>query len=280
MSDSKRGMDRGLTSYGDVGFSRFLRRAFIKGMGYSEEALSKPVVGIANTFSGYNACHANAPDLVEAVKRGVMLKRLPCGRLSDDFAARELRLSDLDVSAEPDGARHRGDAARPADGCRRAGRRLRQDRPGPIDGGDQCRHAGGAIGDRPDDDGLTSGCACGRLHRLPPVLGLLSCRGGRRDGNCRGQRAIGPRRRYLFGNGDREHHGADRGGPGHGAAQFGDRAGGIRRSQADRRSVRRGGRLPCREPGHAGRHCHASIDRERPTGFCLPSADRPTASFT
>jgi dihydroxy-acid dehydratase len=73
MSNTGRGMDKGLTSYGDAGFSRFLRRAFIKGMGYSDEALSRPVIGIANTFSGYNACHGNVPGLLEAVKRGVML---------------------------------------------------------------------------------------------------------------------------------------------------------------------------------------------------------------
>ncbi len=73
MSDTGRGMDKGLTSYGDTGFSRFLRQAFIKGMGYTDEALSRPIVGIANTYSGYNACHGNVPDLIEAVKRGVML---------------------------------------------------------------------------------------------------------------------------------------------------------------------------------------------------------------
>ena len=73
MTDHKQGMQRGLTSYGDAEFSVFLRKAFIKAMGYSEDALSRPIVGIANTYSGYNACHGNAPDLVEAVKRGVML---------------------------------------------------------------------------------------------------------------------------------------------------------------------------------------------------------------
>ena len=73
MTDDKRGMQRGLTTYGDAEFSVFLRKAFIKAMGYSEDALSRPIVGIANTFSGYNACHGNVPDLVEAVKRGVML---------------------------------------------------------------------------------------------------------------------------------------------------------------------------------------------------------------
>jgi dihydroxy-acid dehydratase len=67
------GMRKGLTSYGDDGFSLFLRRAFIKAMGYSDDALSRPIVGIVDTSSAYNACHANVPQLVEAAKRGVML---------------------------------------------------------------------------------------------------------------------------------------------------------------------------------------------------------------
>ena len=67
------GMHKGLTSYGDDGFSLFLRRAFIKAMGYSDDALSRPIVGIVDTSSGYNACHGNVPHLVEAAKRGVML---------------------------------------------------------------------------------------------------------------------------------------------------------------------------------------------------------------
>ncbi|WMS44674.1 IlvD/Edd family dehydratase [Acuticoccus sp. MNP-M23] len=74
MADSKdRGLKKGLTSYGDSAFSLFLRKAFIKGMGYSDDALDRPIVGVVDTFSAYNACHANVPDLVEAVKRGVML---------------------------------------------------------------------------------------------------------------------------------------------------------------------------------------------------------------
>ncbi|MDP4796870.1 MAG: dihydroxy-acid dehydratase [Rhodospirillales bacterium] len=67
------GMRRGLTRYGDEEFSLYLRKAFIKAMGYSDDALSRPVIGIANTFSEFNACHGNAPKIVEAVKRGVML---------------------------------------------------------------------------------------------------------------------------------------------------------------------------------------------------------------
>ncbi|MDB5999437.1 MAG: dihydroxyacid dehydratase, partial [Rhizobacter sp.] len=67
------GMRKGLTSYGDQGFSLFLRKAFIKGAGYTDAALDRPVIGIANTGSDYNPCHGNAPQLMEAVKRGVML---------------------------------------------------------------------------------------------------------------------------------------------------------------------------------------------------------------
>src|SRR5215218_10638910 len=67
------GMRKGLTSYGDADFSLFLRKAFIKAMGLSDDALARPVVGIANTFSDYNACHGNVPKLVESIKRGVLL---------------------------------------------------------------------------------------------------------------------------------------------------------------------------------------------------------------
>ena len=72
-NNDPKGMKRGLTRYGDEAFSLFLRKAFIKAMGYTEDALSRPIVGIVDTYSGYNACHANVPDIIEAVKRGVML---------------------------------------------------------------------------------------------------------------------------------------------------------------------------------------------------------------
>lgn len=68
-----KGLRKGLTSYGDAGFSLFLRKAFIKAMGYSDDALDRPIVGITNTYSDYNPCHGNAPQLIEAAKRGVML---------------------------------------------------------------------------------------------------------------------------------------------------------------------------------------------------------------
>ena len=75
------GLRKGLTSYGDQGFSLFLRKAFIKGAGFTDAALDRPVIGIANTGSSYNPCHGNVPQLIEAVKRGVML----AGGLPMDF---------------------------------------------------------------------------------------------------------------------------------------------------------------------------------------------------
>ena len=67
-----RGLRRGLTQYGDARFSLFLRKAFIKAMGYSDDALERPIVGITNTYSEFNPCHATVPQLIAAVKRGVM----------------------------------------------------------------------------------------------------------------------------------------------------------------------------------------------------------------
>ena len=71
--EKTQGLSRGLTNYGDFDFSVYLRRSFASSMGYSREVLKKPVVGIANSFSGFNNCHRNFPELLEAVKRGVLL---------------------------------------------------------------------------------------------------------------------------------------------------------------------------------------------------------------
>jgi dihydroxy-acid dehydratase len=86
------GLRQGLTSYGDAHFSLFLRKAFIKAAGYGDDALSRPVIGIINTFSGFNPCHANVPQLIEATKRGVMLNgglpiEFPTISLHESFAS-------------------------------------------------------------------------------------------------------------------------------------------------------------------------------------------------
>lgn len=75
------GLRQGLTSYGDVHFSLFLRKVFIKALGYSEDALSRPIIGIINTYSSFNPCHAKMPQLNETANRGVQLN----GGLAIDF---------------------------------------------------------------------------------------------------------------------------------------------------------------------------------------------------
>ncbi|KAK9773435.1 putative Dehydratase IlvD1 [Seiridium cardinale] len=67
----------------DPHFSLFLRKVFIKALGYSKDALSRPVIGVVSTYSSFNPCHANVPQLIEAVKQGVQLR----GGLAIDFPA-------------------------------------------------------------------------------------------------------------------------------------------------------------------------------------------------
>ena len=75
------GLARGLTNYGDRDFALYLRRSFARSMGYSVAALARPIVGIANSASGFNNCHRHFPELLEAVRRGV----LSAGGLPVDF---------------------------------------------------------------------------------------------------------------------------------------------------------------------------------------------------
>ena len=73
MSDDKpQGLARGLTHYGDAGFALFLRRSFARSMGYSTALLAEPTIGIASAASDLNNCHRHFPELIDAVKRGVL----------------------------------------------------------------------------------------------------------------------------------------------------------------------------------------------------------------
>jgi dihydroxy-acid dehydratase len=72
MTETAHGLEHGLTNYGDRDFSLYLRRSFAQSMGYSRAMLAKPVIGIAYTPSGFNNCHRHFPELLEAVKRGVL----------------------------------------------------------------------------------------------------------------------------------------------------------------------------------------------------------------
>ncbi|UCF38004.1 MAG: dihydroxy-acid dehydratase [Acidobacteriota bacterium] len=68
---AKKGLGNRLTQYGDEEFALYLRRSFASSMGFSREALGKPIIGILNTYSELNNCHRHLPELVQAVKRGV-----------------------------------------------------------------------------------------------------------------------------------------------------------------------------------------------------------------
>jgi dihydroxy-acid dehydratase len=81
MAPRNQGLADGLTDYGDRDFSLYLRRSFAQSMGYSLAMLRRPVVGIAYTQSGFNNCHRHFPELLEAVKRGV----IAAGALPIDF---------------------------------------------------------------------------------------------------------------------------------------------------------------------------------------------------
>ena len=70
--NKKRGIDRNLTSYGDVEFSRYMRRAFLSSAGYDRDDLERPLIGIVDTSSDYNTCHRQMPEMIQAVKRGVL----------------------------------------------------------------------------------------------------------------------------------------------------------------------------------------------------------------
>jgi dihydroxy-acid dehydratase len=71
-NESPKGLRGGLTNYGDRGFSLYLRRSFASAMGYSREMLDRPIVGIAHSASDFNNCHRHFPEMIEAVKRGVL----------------------------------------------------------------------------------------------------------------------------------------------------------------------------------------------------------------
>ena len=69
---TKYDLDKGLTGYGDPDFASYLRRSFAKSMGYSSAMLRRPIIGIATSASEFNNCHRLTPQLVEAVKRGII----------------------------------------------------------------------------------------------------------------------------------------------------------------------------------------------------------------
>ncbi|TKC18108.1 dihydroxy-acid dehydratase [Robertmurraya kyonggiensis] len=63
-----------LTSYGDAGFSQFIRRAFARHLGHDVSDYEKPLIGIVNTESDINRCHSHFGPIIEAIKRGVLMQ--------------------------------------------------------------------------------------------------------------------------------------------------------------------------------------------------------------
>ena len=187
-------------------------------MGFSDDALARPIIGIADTGSDYNACHASVPRLVEAVKRGVMLAGgLPMA-FPHHLPPRVVLAPDEHVPPEPDGDGHRGDGAGPADGRGGPHRRLRQDDPRPAHGRRERGRARPRPSHRPDDDRTLPGRTARGLHRLPPFLGHVPGGGARRRRDRGRERPARPHRRDLHGDGDRKHHGVHDGGARHDAA--------------------------------------------------------------
>jgi dihydroxy-acid dehydratase len=62
---------RSATFFGEEGVAGFTHRAFTKAMGFDDADMTRPVIGICNTFSELNNCNGNLRQLAEAVKRGV-----------------------------------------------------------------------------------------------------------------------------------------------------------------------------------------------------------------
>ena len=57
--------------FNEAGVAGLTHRAFTRSMGFDDDDLRRPVIGICNTFSEMNHCNHNLRDLAEAVKRGV-----------------------------------------------------------------------------------------------------------------------------------------------------------------------------------------------------------------
>jgi dihydroxyacid dehydratase/phosphogluconate dehydratase len=173
--------------------------------------LNKPVIGIAYTGSDFNNCHRHFPELLSAVKRGVLAAcalplEFPTISLGEVFLTptslkyRNLMAMDTEemIRAQP------MDAVVLMGGC---------DKTVPA------QLMGAVSADRPaimlvagPMKRRQSRRAARRLHRLPPLLGALSCRRNRRRRDLRCRRSACRDRRHLRGDGHGFDHGlSDRG---------------------------------------------------------------------
>jgi len=255
MSETTRGVEpeatgirRGLTNYGDPEFSLFIRGAYARGSGLTDDDLARPVVGIAQTWSEFNPCHRHLREVAEAVKRGVWQAGGLPPRVPDDLARRDLPLPHQHALPKPDGDGHRGDDSRPADGRRGPPRRVRQDPARPAHGRRERRPTGHRRHRRAHARRPIRRCASGGVHGLPPRLERAP-RGYARRGPARSGpgRAL-PVHRHLHGHGHGEHDGRAHRGAGPDAPRHGR----YPRASRAQTPARGGGRATDRRDG-AGR---------------------------
>src|ERR1700735_1383045 len=53
------------------GHNRAAARAYLRGFGFSKDALHKPIIGVANTWTEIGTCNVHLRDVAEAVKQGI-----------------------------------------------------------------------------------------------------------------------------------------------------------------------------------------------------------------
>ncbi len=116
----------------------FGHRSRLRQIGYdTDDWAGKPVIGIINTWSDINACHAHLRARAEDVKRGVLAGRRLPDRTAGDVALRAVREADHHALSQFPGDGDRGAAAQPSDRRRGADGRLRQDHARPDHGRDR-----------------------------------------------------------------------------------------------------------------------------------------------
>ena len=74
MAEKRNGREdeaRGRAFFNEPDAAGLMHRAFTRSLGFDRADMNRPLIGILNTYSEMNNCHAHFPELVEAVKRGV-----------------------------------------------------------------------------------------------------------------------------------------------------------------------------------------------------------------
>ena len=178
---------RGLTNYGDPRF-RALSAPLLRAL----DGLFDRHAGDARSSAsptrrrGFNNCHRHFPELIEAVKRGVLAAGgLPlvfpdrsrwarCSSIPTSLMFRNLMAMDTEemIRAQP------MDAVVLIGGCDKTV-------PAQLMGAVSADRAGDPARRRADDDRRWHGRAARRLHRLPPLLGALPRRRDRRTTRSR-----------------------------------------------------------------------------------------------